>query len=71
MTLILIGILLIMFFYLMKTDFSGYPDSHQEYRNNIYEEEELSYKQAIEDMNKENYSTSLLKYDNFFKETYW
>jgi len=36
---IISGILLIGFFYAVKTDFSGYPDSFKEYRENLEKED--------------------------------
>lgn len=39
MGLYIIGAVLVLFFYLMKSDFSGYPDSYEDYRKNLESED--------------------------------
>lgn len=76
---ILLGLLAISFFVIIREDIKSWFDTndfnfedHDESNyNQSYNKKHRAKRDAITDMSKENIPTTLLKYDNFFKETYW
>jgi hypothetical protein len=76
---ILLGLLLVFFFVVIREDVKNW------YNTNDFDSEDLdepgydqkynskhkAKRDAIVDMSEEGIPTMLLRYDNFFKETYW
>lgn len=76
---IFLGLLIIFFFVVIREDIKNWYNTNDFHLEDLdepnydqnYNKDHKAKKDAIVDMSEEGIPTTLLKHDNFFKETYW